>query len=619
VAIVGIASLGLLLDGAERKVLPLAKGVEAAALAARFEPPIPDDDGDLGDDGEYDHAMVIPSGAPTALGCDDARTIVEQARSGLAAPPGPVDPAKFAAATADWLDPHGLWSVAPDSPVGPLIRAHGAELLRELEAAPGTGPCRAAEAVGSELTHWSARIRGWFDEGSSSAAASGAPSLTEAFRVATAAPFEDDTITKSAHDLARELGHDAGELRAAYGTAIGPFVAAARDRTAPDLDAAAWARVVMAAALRAYVPQLDAHGAWAPLEEELSIYDLALETDPPTRLWTQMERTPVGIRVDLGAVPPLADGDVVVRIHDVAMAGVSVEQAEQLAVMDGARPEEPLAVTVLRAGAPAPLELEVTGTPSPPRVATDASSGLRADLVRYESGHAVVIAVPDVPDDLATRVGAVIDRARRAGDVRGVVLDLRQNGGGSTDGAIGTLGIFLPGATLFPMRRRDGSIEIERAPDVAPEHRWNGPLAVLVDSDSASAAEMLAGAIASYHRGTIIGDRTYGKGCAQEYLDDDAHLGVLRLTTLLYALPDGSPVQKVGITPSLHLTLPSSNEREALTARALGPWRGPDVRDASLVREVAWPPNGGHVGPCRDETVCRALRALGASPAAARR
>jgi hypothetical protein len=90
------------------------------------------------------------------------------------------------------------------------------------------------------------------------------------------------------------------------------------------------------------------------------------------------------------------------------------------------------------------------------------------------------------------------------------------------------------------------------------------------------------------------------------------------LTTLLYALPDGSPVQKVGITPSLHLSLPGSNEREALTARALGPWRGPDVRDTSLVHEVPWPSNGGHVGPCRDETVCRALRALGTSPAAAR-
>jgi carboxyl-terminal processing protease len=53
--------------------------------------------------------------------------------------------------------------------------------------------------------------------------------------------------------------------------------------------------------------------------------------------------------------------------------------------------------------------------------------------------------------------------------------------------------------------------------------------------------------------------------------------------------------------------------------RALGPWRGPDVRDVSKVRDVPWPNHSGRVGPCRDATVCRALRALGAAPAAAAR
>src|SRR5262249_16862226 len=153
------------------------------------------------------------------------------------------------------------------------------------------------------------------------------------------------------------------------------------------------------------------------------------------------------------------------------------------------------------------------------------------------------------------------------------------------DGAVSTLGIFLPGATLFPMRRRDGSIEIERAPELPLEKRWSGPLAVLVDGDSASAAEMIAGAIASYHRGIVLGDRTYGKGCAQEYLDDDAHVGVLRLTTLLFALPDGAAVQKTGIVPNVHLSLPAVPEREAALGRALAPWKGEDVREKSLVRD----------------------------------
>jgi carboxyl-terminal processing protease len=129
------------------------------------------------------------------------------------------------------------------------------------------------------------------------------------------------------------------------------------------------------------------------------------------------------------------------------------------------------------------------------------------------------------------------------------------------------------------MKRRDGLVEVERAADLPPERRWSGSLAVLVDGDSASAAEMIAGAIASYRRGVVVGDRTYGKGCAQEYLDDEAHAGVLRLTTLLFCLPDGTPVQKTGVSPHIRLTLPGTNERESMVTRALGR-RGEGARGA---------------------------------------
>jgi carboxyl-terminal processing protease len=122
-----------------------------------------------------------------------------------------------------------------------------------------------------------------------------------------------------------------------------------------------------------------------------------------------------------------------------------------------------------------------------------------------------------------------------------------------------------------------------------------------------------------------VGQPTYGKGCAQEYLDDDVRVGVLRLTTLLYALPDGSPVQGVGLEPSL--LLPSDahgsahfdapGEREADVPNAPPTWRGPDVRDRTQVppRVAAWPEHRGRVGPCRDPEVCRALVALGSGGA----
>jgi len=568
--------------------------------------------------GQQGGGLLLPAGAPASLSCESARMIVVQVRDNLAAVAPPIDVAKFAGGTADWLDPHGLWSAAPDAPVASILEREAEQFLRELEGVHASSSCPSATAIGATLADWMKELRAAFEKG---LLLEGVPSKTtaEAWPVVCRGPFQDGPITRSGRDLARELGRDVGIARAAYGVSLEPFVTAARDRLFPELSAEAWGRVVIAAAVRAYVPQIDAHGAWAPLEEEISIYDLDLETHPPLRLWTEMTRTTLGIRIDHGALAPLRDGDVILSVRGVALAGMSVEQAEQTAVLADAPHGPAISVKVLRSGEASPQEFVV----QPPRLEPAGArisevEELELDWIRYGDGRAAVIAIHDVPDDLGERMTSALARVRAERDARGVLLDVRANGGGSTDGAIAALGHFLPGATLFPMRRRDGGIEIERAPEIVTEHRWSGPLGVLVDGDSASAAEMIAGAIASYRRGVIVGDRTYGKGCAQEYLDDEAHAGVLRLTTLLFALPDGTPVQKVGILPQFTITLPSAAEREASFSRALGPWRGPDVRDASLVHQVPWSVHGGRVGPCQDEAVCRSLRVIGASAAASR-
>lgn len=643
--VLGLGALGLVGLRAPSALpwLPWHREVEANPEARRGIGPaveglrhLADEEVDsvAGDPNSLDRGLVMPTGAPTEVACDDARTVVQQALTSLAGPVAPVDAAKFAAATSDWLDPSGMWSVAPDAPVGALLKRNGERLLAELEATPGSGPCAASLALGAELSTWTATLRALFDEGERDGRERGkALAPAEAWKLASSTPFEDGDITRNARDLARDLGRQVGLLGAAYGDAVAPFARGARARAAPELSADAWARVITGAALRAYVPALDAHGAWAPLDEELSIYDLGLEADPPARLWSERLRTALGVRVDHGALAPVHDGDVVLQISGVPLAGMSVEQVEQLSVLSDAHPGTPTHVTVLRAHRPGPLELAVF-TPrregegdSPggdsaeegegPPVAAPAAE-LAVTMVRYGEGRAALIPIADVPDDLGSRLSAALDKAKANRDLRGVVLDLRANGGGSTDGAIAAIGLFVPGVALFPMRRRDGGMEVEHAPDTPADKRYGGPLAVLVDGDSASAAEMIAGGLASYHRAVVVGDRTYGKGCAQEYLDDDAHTGVLRLTTLLFSLPDGSPVQKTGIVPNLLLSLPPATEHEANMTRALGPWRGPDVRDPTRVRDVPWPTHGGRVGPCRDATTCRALRALGAAPAAMR-
>jgi carboxyl-terminal processing protease len=308
----------------------------------------------------------------------------------------------------------------------------------------------------------------------------------------------------------------------------------------------------------------------------------------------------------------------------VTTAGLPLEQLDQLSFAAADAPD-PARAIVLRAGERSPRAFTMRATDEGDELATiTENDGLSAERVAYGTGDTLVVSIKDVRDDLGDALARTILRARRTGprSLNGIVLDLRGNGGGSTDGAIAALGLFVPGMPLFPMRRRDGTLETDRAPEPPQIDRWTGPVASLVDGATASAAEMIAGALAVYHRGPAVGALTYGKGCAQEYTDDDAHTGVLRLTTLLYALPDGAPVQRVGIAPSIALSFAPSQsddapgEREAMQAHAPPTWRGPDVRETRVVSpDESWSAHAGSVGPCKDADVCRALRALAGASA----
>jgi carboxyl-terminal processing protease len=583
-----------------------------------------------------DHAFSfrIPTGEPSSVTCDAARSVVAQVRGNLAYEADPVSAHALATGTADWLDPHGLWSAAPDSPIEGIIEQHAAALLRDLEGEAG-GRCETALLVGQALVPWTAELTKRFDkERKSAAAADARTDKPDAFKTAAEeSPFEDDAPTRAARDLASLLGRRVGTIERVVGPASLPFADAARARFLPSLDAEGWQRVVLAAALRAYVQVTDPHGAWAPLDEEASVYEMDLESPAPPHLWERASRTAIGVRLETDPAEPLRVGDVVFSIAGVPTAGLPLEQVEQLGLAAAEGDGVVLAV-VLRSGERALREVKIGAAADDGHETAPRESELPFERVPYGAGDALIVAIHDVKDDLGDELSRAIDfeKEHEARPLEGVVLDLRGNGGGSTEGAIAALGLFLPGAPLFPMKRRDGSIETDRAPEPPNLERWTGPVATLVDGDTASAGEMIAGALAAYHRGPTVGSLTYGKGCAQEYMDDDAHTGILRLTTLLYALPDGSPVQRVGLSPSLLLgwgesaapggggaerAVPKDDpEREATLAHAPPTWRGPDVRDRAIMAEsetIVWGGHAGVVGPCKDPDICRALRTLGAT------
>lgn len=587
----------------------LAKRVPSAAPAAASDSATASGSGACGD-----RPLALPTGKPPMLSCADARRVVTQVRERMALPPAPPAPRAFAESLIDWLDPQGMWSAAPDAPNAALIRRDASKLIDEIERSPhDDSPCSAARAIGAATEHWVDALRTIYDRADAHAPAE---SRARVFASASEAVFQDDPVTRPARVLARMLGSEAGSFARAFGGFGGQVARAARARLLPELSSEQWTEVVLAAALRAYVPAVDAHGQWAPLDEEWSLYSADAAVDDGPELWGQMMRTSVGVRVESDPAPPLRTGDLVLEVAGIRTAGLSVEQLEQLSHLEPIADETSRSVAVLRAGQANELHLEV---PYPSASASAPESDLKTARVAYDNGTVLVVTVPDVPDELGDDLARVVERAKADGPPQGILLDLRGNGGGSTDGASGAIGVFLPGVPLFPLRHRDGSIEIQRALSPPRAAQWHGPVATLVDGYTASAAEMIAGALGSYRRGPVVGARTFGKGCIQEYFDDRAGAGVLRLTTMLFALPDGTALQHVGIEPDLLLNEAPANEREASVSATLPPWRGPDVRDRTKLGGPAWPPSHGRVGPCRHARVCQALRRLGAPRGSARR
>lgn len=140
--------------------------------------------------------------------------------------------------------------------------------------------------------------------------------------------------------------------------------------------------------------------------------------------------------------------------------------------------------------------------------------------------------------------------------VDGIVVDLRENGGGSLSEATELTGLFIETGPVVQVKNAFGEVEIEE--DTDPAVAYSGPLAVLVDRNSASASEIFAGAIQDYQRGIIVGEPTFGKGTVQTLVNldrfvrgGDTGLGRLRLTMAQFFRVNGGSTQYRGVIPDI--------------------------------------------------------------------
>ena len=178
----------------------------------------------------------------------------------------------------------------------------------------------------------------------------------------------------------------------------------------------------------------------------------------------------------------------------------------------------------------------------------------------------------------ATRDVARMLAQFRAQKVDGVVLDLRNNGGGSLNEAVELTGLFIDKGPVVQVRESGGRVSVQHDRDRGVA--WDGPMAVLVNRLSASASEIFAGAMQDYGRGLVIGETTFGKGTVQNLFDLDrwpanegARHGQVKMTIAQFFLPGGSSTQNKGVVPDVRFpaTVNGSEFGESTYDNAL-PW-----------------------------------------------
>jgi carboxyl-terminal processing protease len=174
-------------------------------------------------------------------------------------------------------------------------------------------------------------------------------------------------------------------------------------------------------------------------------------------------------------------------------------------------------------------------------------------------------------------------RAEAGGQLTGMVLDLRHNPGGLLDQAVKVADRFMDGGVIVTTKGRTGKhVEVEKARPKKNEPRF--PLIVLVDGGTASASEIVAGALQDSGRAVVIGTRTFGKGSVQTVIELEDGSG-LKLTVARYYTPSGRSIQERGITPDVWVKATADDDEAPREQSLPGHFKGEDgglVAAASL-------------------------------------
>jgi len=256
-------------------------------------------------------------------------------------------------------------------------------------------------------------------------------------------------------------------------------------------------------------------------------------------------------------------GDLIVAIDDKPLAGLSLDDIQKkLRGPEGSA----VKLTLSRTGEKAPLERKLVRA----NVAVEPVTSRREGNVGY-------IQIPAFNDKTDAGVKAAVAKLKKeiGPGIKGYILDLRDDGGGVLDAAVGVSDAFLDGGEIVSTRGRDSN-DTERY-DAKPGDIADGkPIIILTDNGTASASEIVAGALQDHKRARIVGTRSFGKGSVQTVIPlDNGNGGALHMTTGRYYTPSGRSIQALGITPDVAVAQVATDDvhelREASLPHHLSP------------------------------------------------
>jgi len=232
----------------------------------------------------------------------------------------------------------------------------------------------------------------------------------------------------------------------------------------------------------------------------------------------------------------LKSGDIILKIDKKSTLNMTLDEAVSL--MRG-KPKTDIVLTIIRKGESKPLTIKIT-----------------RDIIKVKSVYTKKVDESGILYLRVTNFDKKVERDVRKAikankDIKGIILDLRNNPGGLLSQAVGLVDIFVDKGVIVSQKgRAEGEDEVYKASSVNTLFR--GPLVVLVNEGSASASEIVSGSLQDHKRAIIVGQKTFGKGSVQVIMPinkDEA----LRLTIARYYLPSKRTIQAVGVTPDIEV------------------------------------------------------------------